>query len=221
MGLSSYITSTPISSRPYQYCLFESWDVVADDTITGAPQNPSGQSALTVGFLRDDSLPVTDHEALKHNYYKVLTTQQREFLQKTRSTKDVYAYDLKGRRMNYCGGYIDLTTVRLREFVEPAVTTLLFRCGYITICDISRDVKQGIGTIPGIGAKRLAQIEAGLAQHGLRFLTFQERNAGTIFGGEGFAANFERVLRHDEAQERRQSFKLIAGSRQKPEEPGF
>ncbi len=220
MGLPSCTRPTPISHRPYQYCLFESWDVIADETATGASQNPSGQAALTVGFSRDDSLPVIDHEELKHTYYKDLAAEQRDLLRKTKSIKDVYAYDLKGRRMNYCGGYIDLTTVRLREFVEPAVSALLFRCGYITICDISRDVKQGIGTIPGIGAMRLAQIELGLVHYGLRFLTLQERNAGTIFDGEGFAANFASLLRHDEIHSRRQSFKLIAGCRQKPEEPG-
>ncbi len=217
----SYSQSAKNSVIKQQYNLFESCELDSGASEEGLNTESDSEDSLSVGFPVDQSLPIRDAKELWQIFYKEYSTIQREQLASAIGYKAVYARDAVGRRLNICGGYVDLTAKRLRDYLSHSDNDLLTRCGYVTICDLSRDTRLRVSMVPGIGPKKLQIIENALRDHGLRFVTYDELNAGTIFGGRGFTHNFEAVVRHQNASERRTKFKVIEGFHRPDAEPDF
>ena len=131
-----------------------------------------GCRELTVGFARDPSLPLLDRQALRGQNQASASFQKK--LKSFGSQKPV-GVDEYGRRVNICGGFVDSVRVRLPGYVKGHVIRLLARCGYSTICDLSRDLRRNVETIPGIGPKAMRGLDAALAAYGLRYLRDDEK----------------------------------------------
>lgn len=80
------------------------------------------------------------------------------------------AVDHMGRRLNFFGAYVDSLGATLRRAIPDKDIKLLHRIGYRTLCDIAREERWRIETIPYIGREKTDRIEQVLQQHGLSFV---------------------------------------------------
>ncbi|NQY97517.1 MAG: hypothetical protein HRT82_10180 [Henriciella sp.] len=131
-----------------QYSLFEP----TEKCTTVSRSSADGHSStLSVGFRSTPGIPIFAQNELSRQFYDEISADARDHLIKKHGYDHHFASDPLGRRMNICGGYLDLTTHRFRGVVDRATIKLLFVTGHVTICDISRKTYQQVADLPGIG----------------------------------------------------------------------